>query len=71
MKLSVGRVNLQGREGVIHARVRVEGQTLFCTTENPYSGQGETRKQTIKTLTATSLVLEDEQGRVLRMSRAD
>jgi uncharacterized protein (TIGR03066 family) len=67
----VGRVNVKGREGVIHARVRVEGDTLFSTTRNPYSGQDETRKQTIKTLTAVSLVLEDEQGHVLRMSRAE
>ena len=67
----VGRVNLQGREGIIKARVRVEGAALSSTTRNPRSGQDETRRQTIKTITATSLVLEDEQGRILRMSRAD
>jgi uncharacterized protein (TIGR03066 family) len=67
----VGRVNMQGREGIIKARVRVEGDALFSTTQNPHSGQDETRRQKIKTITATSLVLEDEQGRVLRLSRAD
>jgi hypothetical protein len=66
-----GRINVSGREGIVDARVKVEGDTLFSTTRNPNSGQEETRTQKIKSLTATQLVLEDDRGYTMRMTRAD
>jgi hypothetical protein len=67
----VGRVNIDGREGIINARCRVEANTLFSTTTNPRTGlEKQTRTQKIRSLTATSLVLEDESGQVLRLERA-
>ncbi len=67
----IGRINLNGKEGIIKARVRADGDQLFITTQNPNTGRDDTRAQTIKTLTRTELVLEDSQGRAFRMKRAD
>lgn len=66
----VGRVNVGGREGVIDARVRIEGDKLLTTTRNPMTGLAETRPQTIRVLTENNLVLVDEQQSILRMVRA-
>jgi hypothetical protein len=66
-----GRINLRGREGIIDARVRVENGTLLSTTRNPNTGANETRTQQIVTLNATSLVLKDDRGQVLRLQRAE
>jgi uncharacterized protein (TIGR03066 family) len=65
-----GRINMQGREGIVNARVRVEGDILFSTTKNPSTGQELTRAQRIQELTDQELVLEDERGQVLKMRRA-
>lgn len=67
----VGRINVQGKQGVINARVKVEGVTLFATTRNPTTGQDETRTQIIKSLTNRALVLQDDRGNLLSMVRAD
>lgn len=67
----VGRVNVNGREGIIRARVRVEGTTILSTTQNPHTGQNETRRQKITRLTARELVIEDERGQLLKMERAE
>lgn len=67
----IGHVNVGGREGVIDARVRVEGDGLLTTTRNPRTGQGETRPQTIQELTEKSLVLVDERKQVMRLTRAE
>jgi uncharacterized protein (TIGR03066 family) len=67
----VGRINLNGREGIVQARVEVDGNKLYTTTTNPNSGRDETRTQTIKTLTNRSLVLVDKRGQELTMSRAE
>ncbi len=66
----IGRVNVAGREGIIDARVRVEGNTLLTTTRNPRTAQDETRPQTIQVLTDQELILVDESKQVLRMTRA-
>jgi hypothetical protein len=63
-------LNFQGKEGIIKASVAVDGKALLTTTRNPNTGQNETRSSIIRELTARSLVLEDEQGAVYRMVRA-
>ncbi len=67
----VGRINVRGQEGIINARVRVEGKTLYSTTTNPNNRLEETRQQTIVTLNETSLVLQDDRGKLQKMERAD
>jgi uncharacterized protein (TIGR03066 family) len=67
----VGRVNVDGREGIIDARVRVESDQLLTTTRNPRTGQDETRQQTIQELTDKNLVLVDDDKQILRMTRAE
>jgi uncharacterized protein (TIGR03066 family) len=67
----VGRINVRGKEGIINAHVAVDGDVLLITTQNPSTRRDETKKQTIKTLSATELVLQDEQGNRFRMERAD
>ena len=67
----VGRINLRGKEGIINAQAAVDGDVLLITTQNPQTRRDETKKQTIKTLSATQLVLQDDQGNRFRMERAD
>jgi uncharacterized protein (TIGR03066 family) len=68
--IMVGRMNHRGTLAIVNARARVEGKTLFITTRNPNTRADETRAQTMKTLTATELVIEDEQGKVFTLRRA-
>jgi hypothetical protein len=65
-----GRINLGGNEGIINARVRVEGKNIYSTTRHPETGQEDTVVQIIRRLTATELVVEDERGKLLKMERA-
>jgi hypothetical protein len=66
-----GRINLQGREGIVQAGVRVKGDVLYSTTTNPNTGQPETRQQTIEELSRETLILKDARGSRLRLVRAD
>jgi uncharacterized protein (TIGR03066 family) len=66
----IGNMNVQGSLAIVNARVRVEGDKLFITTQNPMTKQDETRAQLIKRLTDEELVLEDGQGKLFRLSRA-
>lgn len=66
----VGKVNLGGKEGIIKATVRVEGNKILSTTKNPQTGKDDTRTQVIRTLNDKELVVEDEQGKLLKMERA-
>ena len=66
----IGRMNVRGSLAIVDARVSVEGNKLFITTQNPNSKEDETRAQTIKSLTSAELVLEDDQGKIFRLSRA-
>jgi uncharacterized protein (TIGR03066 family) len=61
----VGRVNLGGMEGIIKARVRVEGNKLLSVTRNPYTEKDETHTLIIKTLNARDLILQDDRGQVI------
>lgn len=67
----LGRFNDRGKERLVKARVRVDGTKLRTTTTNPYTETDETRTQTIQSLTEHSLILKDEAGKELRMSRAE
>jgi uncharacterized protein (TIGR03066 family) len=59
----------KGTDYIITGRVNVEGQAMLATTKDPRTRQEQTRTYTIRELTATSLVLELENGPVLRMVR--
>jgi hypothetical protein len=67
----VGVVNVGGKEGIVEARIRVEDNKIFSTTRNPNTGRDDTRVLVIRRLSATDLVLEDEQSGLLKMERAN
>lgn len=67
----VGRMNHEGMEARINARVRLDGEKLYVTSTNPNTKSDETKIQIIRTLTASRLEIEDEQGNIWRMSRAE
>ena len=71
LELVMTRLNAGGKEAIVKARVRVEDRKIYSTTRNPHTGQDDTKVLVIRTLTARQLVVEDEQGQVLRMERAD
>jgi uncharacterized protein (TIGR03066 family) len=64
-----GRINVKGNEFIIKANVRVEGDKIHSTSKNPTTGEEKTQVQIIRSLTATELVVEDEQGKVTKMER--
>jgi uncharacterized protein (TIGR03066 family) len=64
------RINADGKEGIINARVAVEGKTLRITTQDPNTQRDDVRKHAIKTLDESNLTLQDERGMVVRMERA-
>jgi hypothetical protein len=66
----VGKINIDGREAIVNARIRMEGKKLYWHTRSK-SGQEDTRVKVIRTLTVREMVWEDEQGSVLKMERAD
>jgi hypothetical protein len=53
----------------LKGHVTVEDKTLRTTTQNPLTKLEETRASTIRELTAESLILEFENGEVLRLVR--
>jgi len=66
----IGRINNREKLDLVHAQVAVEEDTLFITTQHPLTKKELTKKQTIKTLDAAHLVLQDEHGNVFRIERA-
>jgi uncharacterized protein (TIGR03066 family) len=66
-----GKVNIGGREGIVNGRVRMDGKNLLWTTRHSQTGAEDSRSKIIRTLTAKELVLEDEQGGLLKMERAE
>ena len=67
----IAKVNLNGKEGIIHATVRVENKKLLSTTKNPQTGKEDSRALRIRILTAKEFVLEDDQGKLWKMWRAE
>jgi uncharacterized protein (TIGR03066 family) len=63
-------VNEREMVGKIYATIRVDGNKLFSTTRNK-AGQEHTAVFIIRTLTARELVVEDEQGKRMKMKRAE
>ena len=55
---------------MLRASVAVEDKTLLTTTQDSQTGREQTRKSTIRELTAISLAIELEDGAVLKMVRA-
>lgn len=66
----IGHINQGGNLAVVNAQVRVDANKIYSTTINPRTGQETTTVQTIKTLTAHELIVEDKNGARLRMTRA-
>jgi uncharacterized protein (TIGR03066 family) len=64
-------VNVQGNAFVINATVRVEGNTIYSTSRRPQTGEETTHALTIRTLNERELVVEDEQGKIMRLWRAE
>jgi hypothetical protein len=67
----VAHVNLDGKLGIIEAKVRVDDGKIFATLRNELTGEMGTRVQTIKHLDKWRLVLEDERGNTIRLKRPD
>lgn len=67
----VARVNLQGREGIVHARVAVQDKKLQFTSMNPHTGKEETKTQIIKHLTEKEMILEEPNGRTSKLVRLE
>jgi uncharacterized protein (TIGR03066 family) len=59
----------QGKDLTVNAQAVVEGKILLTISQDPQTGQEQTRTSTIRELTPTTLVLELEKGQVLRMAR--
>jgi hypothetical protein len=53
----------------VNAQVVVEGKIMLTTSQDPKTGQEQTRTSIIRELSPTSFVLELEKGQVLRMAR--
>jgi uncharacterized protein (TIGR03066 family) len=53
----------------LKAQVVLDGKTLLMTTQDALTRHEQTRKSTIRQLTASALVLELEDGTVLQMAR--
>jgi hypothetical protein len=67
----VGRINADGKEAIVKARIRVEDKKIYSITTNPHTGRDDTTVLIIRTLTSTRLDVEDSQGKLLKMERAE
>jgi uncharacterized protein (TIGR03066 family) len=65
----LAKLNIEGKELIINATVRVENKQLLSTTKNPQSGKEDTRVLPIRTMTSTEFVVEDDQGKLIKMQR--
>jgi hypothetical protein len=63
------RAKDKGSYFTLKGRATVEDKTLFTTTRHSMSGREETRKSTIRELTESTLILELENGEVLKLLR--
>jgi len=67
----VGTFNQGGNPFVVESRVVVEGKKIFSTTLNKQTQQYETKVLTIRSLEPHRLVIEDFQGKVMELERAE
>ena len=67
----VAHMNDNGNLRTMNAEVRVEADKLFITTRRPSTGEEKTVVQHIRSLSATRLVVEDQQGSRMSMKRVD
>jgi hypothetical protein len=66
-----GNVNFRETNKPFYAVIRVEGKNIYTTTNHPLTGMEDTQVKVIRTLTAKQLVIEDEQGTVTQLERAE
>lgn len=67
----IGHLNVREELRIINADIRVEGDKIFSTTRHPRTGKEITTSQTVRVLTDRQLVIEDQAGNRLTMTRAD
>jgi uncharacterized protein (TIGR03066 family) len=65
----LAKVDVNGKEGVINAKVRADDNTVWSTTTSLMTGREVTDTQTIISLTDTEFVLEDKKGTLIKMER--
>jgi uncharacterized protein (TIGR03066 family) len=67
----IARINDHGNLRIMDARIRVEGKKIYSTTTRPTTGEELTTVLVMRTLTERKLVVEDQQGQITKMRRAD
>lgn len=65
----VAHIKLEGRVGIINARVMVKDKVLSITTRSPITKQDVTKEQIIRSLTDRLLITEDEKGQQFKFER--
>jgi uncharacterized protein (TIGR03066 family) len=65
----IGRVTVDGKEGVIEGTAEVTDKTLRTTTINPITKRADTGTQTIVTWSESELVTEDARGVRITLKR--
>ncbi len=60
-----------GKEEFVEGRVEVYEKSLLFITVNPYTNEEDAKQQSIKQLSAREMVLEDPQGKAMRLIRRD
>jgi uncharacterized protein (TIGR03066 family) len=65
----VTRVKEKGKYFTLRGDVQVEDRVLLTTTQHPTTGREQTRKSTIRELTESTLILELDNGEVLKLMR--
>jgi hypothetical protein len=58
-------------KGVVEARVEIEGETIRFLSVNPVTRREEAKTQTIKQLTETEMILEDQRGARSKLIRVE
>jgi hypothetical protein len=67
----VGRAQAGPGESVLKGHLFLEDRTLYVTLEDPVTRQEKTVVHTVRLLNRRRLVLEDEEGRLLKLERAE
>ncbi len=65
----IGRLNDNGNLRIMDADVRVEGDKIHFTTRHPQTGEEHVSVQVIRKLGDRELEVDDERGKVIKMTR--
>jgi hypothetical protein len=60
-----------GKEEFVEGRVEVHEKSLRFITVNPFTNKEDAKQQRIKQLSAQEMILEDPQGKVMRLVRRE